>query len=323
MSSPRNASVSLLSVVVPLFNEEDVLPILRTRLAQVLGGLDCTWEVVLVDDGSTDRTMELIRQFAREDPRYRGVLLSRNHGHQLALTAGLDHSHGDAVVVIDADLQDPPELIPEMIARWSQGYDVVFAQRISRESDTVMKRATAHAFYWLVRWLSKVDIPQNVGDFRLMDRKVVEALRRMPERFRFVRGMVAWVGFRQCAITFERAARAAGTTKYPWRKMISFALDAIFSFSVSPLRAATLLGVLTTLASAAAVLWTVYLRFVMNTTIPGYSALIVAVLLLGGLNLTLLGIVGEYVGRIYVEVKQRPLYLVSELITAETEAKRV
>jgi dolichol-phosphate mannosyltransferase len=241
----------------------------------------------------------------------------------LALTAGLDHARGDGVVVIDADLQDPPELIPQMVARWRAGYDVVFGQRTSRDADTFLKRATAHGFYWLVRKLSTVDIPQNVGDFRLMDRKVVEALRRMPERFRFVRGMVAWAGFRQCAIQFERPARAAGNTKYPWRRMMAFALDAIFSFSVSPLRVATLIGAVTTLAALIVIAWTLYLRFVLNATIPGYSALIVAVLLMGGLNLILLGIVGEYVGRIYVEVKGRPLYLVRELVAREPEAERV
>lgn len=313
----------LLSLVVPVFNEEDVLPILRRRLEQVLPLLGCAWEVILVDDGSSDRTVELIRTIARDDSRYRGILLSRNHGHQLALTAGLDHARGDAVVVIDADLQDPPELIPQMVERWREGYDVVFGQRTSRDADTLMKRATAHVFYWLVRRLSNVDIPQNVGDFRLMDRKVVDALRRMPERFRFVRGMVAWVGFRQCAIMFERPPRAAGITKYPWRKMMSFALDAIFSFSVSPLRAATFIGALTTLATLVAVAWTMYLRFVLHATVPGYSALIVAVLLMGGLNLILLGVVGEYVGRIYVEVKGRPLYLVRELVTTEAEVERV
>lgn len=313
----------LLSIVVPVFNEEDVLPLLRGRLEEVLARLDCAWEVVLVDDGSSDRTVELIRSIVHDDRRYRGVLLSRNHGHQLALTAGLEHARGDAVVVIDADLQDPPELIPKMVERWREGYDVVFGQRVARDADTVMKRATARAFYWLVRRLSNVDIPANVGDFRLMDRKVVDVLRRMPERFRFVRGMVAWVGFRQCAIPFERPPRAAGKTKYPWRKMMSFALDAIFSLSVSPLRAATLIGVLTTLAALVVVAWTFYLRFVLQATIPGYSALIVAVLLMGGLNLILLGVVGEYVGRIYVEVKGRPLYVVRELVSAETEVERV
>jgi dolichol-phosphate mannosyltransferase len=313
----------VLSIVVPVFNEEDALPILRRRLEDTLAHVGCSWEVVLVDDGSSDRTVELIRTLVQGDPRYRGVLLSRNHGHQLALTAGLDHARGEAVVVIDADLQDPPELIPPMLQRWREGFDVVFGQRISRQSDTFMKRATAYLFYWIVRRLSNVDIPQNVGDFRLMDRKVVDALKRMPERFRFVRGMVAWVGFRQCAIEFERPPRVAGDTKYPWRKMVSFALDAIFAFSVSPLRAAAFIGALTTLGALCVIAWTVYLRFLLQATVPGYSALIVAVLLMGGLNLLMLGIVGEYVGRVYVEVKGRPLYLVRELVTREAEAERV
>jgi glycosyltransferase involved in cell wall biosynthesis len=304
----------VLSVVIPIYNEKEVLPVMKERLDAVLSRLDMKCEVILVDDGSRDSSASLIRFIASQDSRYKGLILSRNYGHQVALTAGLDHALGDAVVVLDADLQDPPELIPEMIERWRSGFEVVYGERLTRSGDSLAKRGTASLFYRLMRAVSGVEIPRNVGDFRLMDRKVVEALKLMPEHFRFVRGMVAWVGFRQEAVLFHRAQRAAGITKYPWRRMIRFALDAIFAFSVVPLRIITGIGTVVTLVAIEEIIRTLYLRFVWNATIPGFSALFVAVLALGGLNLLFLGIVGEYIGRIYVEAKRRPLYFVQDSV---------
>lgn len=315
--SASGTSEKLLSVVIPVYNEEEVLPIMRARLDEVLSKVDMRVEIVLVDDGSRDRTAEVLRKLADEDPRYRAVLLSRNYGHQVALSAGIDHAAGDAVVVLDADLQDPPELIPEMLARWRDGYHVVYGKRTSRAGESFMKRLTASVFYRLIRSLSGVEIPADVGDFRLMDRKVVEALKRMPERFRFVRGMVAWAGFRQCPIEFERPQRAAGETKYPWRRMMAFAVDAIFSFSVVPLRLATIVGLLVLTAAIGIIAYTLYLRFVVESVIPGFSAMYIAILSLGGLNLVLTGVLGEYIGRVYVEVKGRPLYVVQELVSSD------
>ncbi|MCR4376401.1 MAG: glycosyltransferase family 2 protein [Acidobacteria bacterium] len=316
--SARPASGTL-SIVIPMFNEEDVLPLMRRRLDAVLAGplQALRPQVILVDDGSTDRTAELMRALVAADARYQALILSRNYGHQVALTAGLDHATGDAVVVLDADLQDPPELIPEMLARWREGSDVVFGQRTSRTDDSPAKRLTARCFYWLIRHLSGVDIPDNVGDFRLMDKAVVQALRRMPEHFRFVRGLVAWVGFRQVAVAFERAPRAAGVTKYPWKKMFLFAIDAVFAFSAVPIRLATLMGLVFVAIAGEEVLRTLYLRLVSGVTIPGFSAIFIAVLIVGGLNLLFLGIIGEYVGRIYVETKNRPLYVVQEFVSKE------
>ena len=306
-----------LSIVIPMFNEEDVLPLMRRRLDAVmagpLGGLRPV--VILVDDGSSDRTAELVRALAAADARYQALILSRNYGHQVALTAGLDHATGDAVVVLDADLQDPPELIPEMLGRWREGADVVFGRRTSRPDDSRAKRLTAHCFYWLIRRLSGVNIPENVGDFRLMDKAVVQALRKMPEHFRFVRGLVAWAGFRQVAVEFARAPRAAGVTKYPWKKMFFFAFDAVFAFSAVPIRLATLVGLVFVAVAVEEVIRTLYLRLVAGTTVPGFSAVFIAVLIVGGLNLLFLGIIGEYVARIYVETKNRPLYFVQEFVS--------
>lgn len=304
-----------LSVVIPVFDEEEVLPLMRKRLDVVMDDLPVRVEVILVDDGSRDRSAELMREFVAADPRYKALMLSRNCGHQVALTAGLDHAAGDVVVVLDADLQDPPELIPQMLAKWREGYHVVYGVRRDRRGESLAKKKTAEWFYGLIRVLSGVDIPQNAGDFRLMDRRVVEALRRMPERSRFVRGLVAWAGFRQIPIVFDRPPRAAGYTKYPWRKMARFALDAMFAFSVVPLRLATVMGLLVTAAAVVEILRTLYLRFVAGTTVPGFSAILVAVLFLGGCNLIFLGILGEYIGRLYVEAKARPLYFVQEFVS--------
>lgn len=306
----------LLSVVIPVYNESEVLELMRERLDTVLAGLGLPAEVILVDDGSTDGSTGRLRELARRDRRYRALLLSRNYGHQLALSAGLDHARGQAVIALDADLQDPPELIPEMLKLWREGYQVVYGQRTGRRGESWPKRLTADLFYRLIRRLSGVDIPPNAGDFRLMDRKVVDALKRMPEHFRFVRGMVAWTGFRQCPLAFERPPRAAGTTKYPWRKMLRFALDAIFAFSVVPLRLSTLVGVVVMVLALIEIAYTLYLRLVLHTPQLGFTPIFISILFLGGLNLVTLGILGEYIGRIYVEAKGRPLYFVQEFVAS-------
>jgi dolichol-phosphate mannosyltransferase len=311
------ANETLLSVVIPIYNEAEVLELLRKRLSAVLDKIGLAFEVILVDDGSTDTSADHMRAFAQHDARWKAVILSRNHGHQLALTAGLEHARGNVVVVLDADLQDPPELIPDMLTKWRQGFQVVYGERTNRLGESWLKRATASIFYRAIRSLSGVNIPRNVGDFRLMDRKVVDALKKMPEHYRFVRGMVAWVGFKQCPIYFERPARAAGVTKYPWRKMLYFAFDAIFAFSVVPLRISTIVGLIVMALSMGEIIWTLYLRLVLNAVIPGFTPVFISILFLGGLNLVTLGILGEYIGRIYVETKARPLYFVRELIAFE------
>lgn len=305
----------LLSVVVPCYNEEAVIVETHRRLAQVLDGLkDLDWEILYVDDGSSDRTAELLREIQSKDARVRFVRLSRNFGHQVAFSAGLDYAEGDAVVVIDADLQDPPEVIPEMVERWRDGYQVVYGARTDREGETRFKLWTAKIFYRLLNRLSNLKMPVDVGDFRLMDRKVVDALRAMPERDRFLRGMVSWVGFRQVAVLYRRAPRFAGESKYPLLKMIRFALDAVISFSFVPLRLVVWLGVGAIGLAFLGIIYAVVLRFFFDPShwVRGWASIFVAVLFMSGVQLISIGIIGEYVGRIYGEVKQRPLYFVQE-----------
>lgn len=309
------SALSLLSIVIPVFNEEDALPLMKARLDKVLPSLGRPCEIILIDDGSRDRTRQIIKELAASSSAYKAIVLSRNYGHQIALTAGLDFARGDAVVVMDADLQDPPELIIEMLKKWKEGNHVVYGKRLVRHGETFAKKITAAIFYQLLRLLSGYDIPQNTGDFRLMDRKVVDALKKMPEKFRFVRGMVAWAGFRQCSILFERPPRVAGITKYSWGRMFRFAFDAIFSFSVVPLRLAMYLGVAVMGVTTMLVARILYLHIVKDSVIPGFTALFILIAFLGGINLMVAGILGEYIGRIYVESKARPLYFVEEIVS--------
>jgi len=303
----------LISVVVPCFNEQEVLPATHARLAAVMESMESfDYEIVYVDDGSRDETGEMLRQLQASDGHVRVLFLSRNFGHQMASTAGLDAAEGDAVVLIDADLQDPPELIPEMVARWKEGYDVVYGQRRRREGETAFKLFTAKVFYRLFHRLAAIDMPLDTGDFRLMDRRVVQAVRRLRERDRFLRGMVSWMGFRQTAVLYRRAPRAAGQSKYPVWKMLRFALDGIFSFSVLPLRLATVLGAGVLGAATVALLYALVAWVSTGQWVGGGAALVMAMLLLGGVQLLCLGVIGEYVGRIYGEAKQRPLYLLRE-----------
>ena len=312
-AAPAEHRGQLLSVVVPCFDEEAVVRETHRRLTAVLGEApDLDFELVYVDDGSRDTTLDVLRALQADDARVRVIALSRNFGHQIAVSAGLAESNGDAVAVIDADLQDPPEVLLQMLQRWRDGVDVAYGVRSAREGETVFKRWTASAFYRLLSRLADVSIPLDAGDFRLMDRKVVDAFLAMPERDRFVRGMVAWTGFRQEPVRYRRAARAAGETKYPLRKMLRLAADSVFSFSLLPLRLAVWLGVF---AAALALLGVAYgfaVRLITNTWVPGWAALFVTILFLGGVQLMLIGVLGEYVGRIYGEVKRRPLYFVKE-----------
>jgi dolichol-phosphate mannosyltransferase len=307
------------SVVVPVFDEADVLPALFERLCSALDATDVRWELVFVDDGSRDASASILRDLAASEPRVVVVTLSRNFGHQLAITAGMDHARGEAIVVMDADLQDPPEVVPDLIARWREGYDVVYGVRTARDEDTVFKRVTAAGFYRVLQWLTPIPIPVDAGDFRLMSRRALSALQRMPERARYVRGMVAWLGYRQTAVPFERAPRRAGETKYPLRKMVAFAADGIVSFSAVPLRLATSLGFVMAATSLVYVLYAVSMKLLVGTAIQGWTSLVAVIVLIGSAQLICLGIIGEYVARIYEEVKGRPLYLVDEVVRARDE----
>ena len=305
----------LVSVVIPCFNEEEVIGETVRRLQAFSSEvIDLDVELIFVDDGSRDRTRELLRNYAAVDKGIRLILFARNFGHQIAVTAGIDAARGDAVVLMDSDLQDSPEVVHEMIAKWRSGYDVVYGTRTDRPGESVFKRATARGFYRLLNRLSDVPIPLDTGDFRLMSRSVVETLRAMPERDRFVRGMVSWVGFRQTALPYKRAERFAGESKYPLRKMLQFATDGILSFSTKPLQVSIGLGTFSAALALAGILYALVLRLFTNIWVEGWTALMIAILFIGGVQLISVGILGEYVGRIYNEVKSRPLYVVQEYV---------
>ncbi|MDQ1301082.1 MAG: polyisoprenyl-phosphate glycosyltransferase [Chloroflexota bacterium] len=304
----------VLSVVAPCFNEEGVLHELYRRISQALDSTGESWELVLVNDGSRDRTPQIMRELRAQDPRVKIVDFARNFGHGIAVTAGMDYATGDAVVLIDADLQDPPELLLEMLAKWRAGYEVVYAVRSQRKGETWFKEFTAKAFYRLIYRITDIKIPMDTGDFRLMDRKVVDALKQMREHHRFMRGMSVWVGFRQTGVTYIRAERYAGETKYPLKKMVKFALDGITSFSYLPLQLAMYIGFVAAGLSILGILAAVILRLSGSQAFYGQATTLVSVLFLGGVQLICLGIIGEYLGRIYDEVKGRPLYIVREAV---------
>ncbi|HVU01252.1 MAG TPA: glycosyltransferase family 2 protein [Polyangiaceae bacterium] len=308
-----SASRPTLSLVIPIFNEEEVIPELDRRLGAALRTVQesvDSWEVIFVDDGSKDRSFELLAELAAREPRFRVVSFARNFGHQMAITAGTDRAEGDAVVVMDADLQDPPEVIVEMIRKWREGFDVVYAVREERKGETAFKRFTAAAFYRIFRrMLGGIDLPQDAGDFRLMSRPVVLALRALRERHRFVRGMVTWIGFRQTAVRYVREARFAGETKYPLSKMLRFAADGITSFSTFPLRIATWLGLAAGFLAIGTGAWALYIKFFVKGVVTGWTTIMMLVAFGSSAQLLMTGILGEYVGRIYEEVKRRPLYI--------------
>lgn len=296
-------------VVVPFLDEEANIPEMYRRLDAVFAGMPERGEFLFVDDGSTDGSVPWLEKMSEADPRVRVLQLSRNYGHQIAITAGLDHSDADATVIIDCDLQDPPELIPALAAKWREGCDVVYAVRDSREGETWLKKFLAASFYRLFQSLVKVPIPANTGDFRLVDRKVVDALREVRELHRFMRGLTCWVGYRQCAVHYDRAARHAGSTKYPVWKSLRLAFDAITSFSAAPLRWMTIVGVLVAFCGALQVLSIVWRKiFFPESLVQGWATLAALILLLGGLQLVCLGLIGQYVSRIFEETKRRPLY---------------
>ena len=313
-----DSGLPLISVVVPCYNEEESIAETHRRLGSLAADRPGErFEFVFVNDGSRDQTLELLRGIAASDDRVRVVSFARNFGHQLAVTAGVDHARGDAVVLIDADLQDPPEVIEDMIDRWKEGYEVVYGVRTDRPGESRFKRLTAHFFYRLLNWLSDTPIPLDTGDFRLMDRAVADVLRNMPERDRFIRGMVSWIGFRQLALPYRRAERFAGSTKYPLRKMLRFASDGMISFSVKPLKLAMMTGLGCAAIACLGILWVLGARLLTSAwVVPGWSATIIAILFLGGMQLLCTGILGEYIGRIYMQVKDRPLYVVGEIIGA-------
>lgn len=310
---PLPATIPTISLVVPVYNEEGGLRELYRRVKAVMDTTSETWELVLVNDGSRDSSADIIAALHQQDMRVRGISFSRNFGFQVAVTAGLDAVRGDAVVLLDADLQDPPEVLPDMIARWREGYDVVYGVRNEREGETWFKRATAAAFYRIIRGITSINIPVDTGDFRLMDRRVVEAIRQMPERHRFLRGMVSWVGFRQTGVSYQRHARYAGKTNFTLGKMMRFALDAITSFSYAPLQLASYAGFVIALLSAVSILAVIALRLLgASQPLLGQATTLVVVLFLGGVQLIGMGLLGEYLGRMYDEIKGRPLYLVDQ-----------
>lgn len=307
-SGPQKPTIS---VVAPVYDEEVLLPEFYRRVVSAMEPLGVPFEIVLVNDGSHDSSGAIMDQLHAQDPRVKVVHFSRNFGHQIAITAGTDHAQGESVAVIDSDLQDPPEVIVDMYHKWREGYQVIYGVRSEREGETAFKRATASMFYRLIRKITNINLPLDTGDFRLMDRRVVDAMKKMREHHRFMRGLSVWVGFKQTGVSYRRDARKAGVTKYPLRKMLRFALDAITSFSYLPLQLATYSGFAIAGLSVVAILIAIILRLTGNA-IAGQATTLVSVLFLGGIQLIFLGIIGEYLGRIYDEVKRRPLYIVAE-----------
>ena len=294
----------LLSVIIPVFNEEEMFRVLEDELK------DIEHELIFVNDGSSDRTRDILEELLPTTPNNKIINFSRNFGHQAAFSAGLDHAQGDAVVIIDGDLQDPPSLIPVMMEKWREGYQVVYAQRNKRAGETLFKRFTAFCFYRLIGKLTSIDIPPDTGDFRLMDRCVVNQLKNLPERSRFLRGLVCWVGFKKIGVKYDRAERTAGTSKYPLKKMMRLAFDGITGFSSAPLKISFYLGLIATIVGFGVFVWSILEKFLSPaTTVPGWASLMTAIVFFAGVQLLTIGILGEYIGRIYDEVKQRPLYI--------------
>ncbi len=312
------SSIVKYSIVVPVYNEEEVIHETYRRLTEVMRSTKEAYELLFVNDGSKDRTAEIIKEYSEQDPAVVLLDFARNFGHQIAITAGMDYAKGEAVVVIDADLQDPPELILEMIEKWKQGFDVVYAKRTKRKGETYFKKQTAAMFYRFLRAMTDIDIPLDTGDFRLLDRKVCNQMNSIQEKNRFVRGLVSWVGFKQIAVEYERDERLAGESKYPLKKMLKLSMDGITSFSYKPLKLASYAGVTLSGIGFIYLLVVMYLKLFTDSTITGWSSLIVIQLFFSGIILIILGMIGEYIGRIYDETKNRPLYIVREKYQLET-----
>ncbi len=308
----------LLSVIVPMYNEEAVIPETYKRLKNVLDGMNESYEIIFINDGSRDKTREMLLEICEKDFNTKLIDFARNFGHQISITAGMDYAAGECMVIIDGDLQDPPELIPDMVKLWRNGYDVVYGKRKARKGETFFKKFTAKAFYRILRSLTDINIPVDTGDFRLIDRRVSEALKQLPERSRYVRGLMSWVGFKQTAIEFERNERFAGETKYPLKKMLKLAMDGIMSFSYKPLKLSSWVGSILSLFSFLYLIVVLLQKlFFPHTAQSGWASLIAVSLFFNGITLLMLGIIGEYVGRIYDEAKGRPLYIISELKNME------
>lgn len=308
-----------LSIIVPLYNEQENLDILFERLLTVLERLNTTYEIVCVNDGSKDQTLQGLIEYHQKNPAIKVVNLSRNFGKDIALSAGIDYASGAAIIPIDADLQDPPELIESMVQKWREGYDVVYATRRSRQGESWLKRKTADGFYWFINKISNSPIPRNTGDFRLLDRQVVEAIKKMPEKTRFMKGLFTWVGFKQTSILFDRQPRFQGKTKWNYWKLWNFALDGITSFSLVPLKIWTYIGLIISFLALVYASFLIIRTLIFGIDLPGYVSIMVAILFLGGIQLITLGIIGEYLGRVYEEVKGRPLYLVRDSYGFETQ----
>ena len=302
-----------ISIIIPFYNEEENLDYLFEQILTVMEQLAMTYEIICVNDGSKDNTLFNLIQYHQQNPAIKIINFSRNFGKEIALTAGLDYAQGKAVIPIDADLQDPPELIGELVAKWREGFDVVYATRRSRSGENWLKQCSATGFYQTIGKISRVDIPANTGDFRLIDRQVVEAIKRMPERTRFMKGLFSWVGFKQTSILFDRKPRYQGKTKWNYWKLWNFALDGIFSFTLIPLKIWSYLGVVISFISLVYASFLVIRTLILGIDVPGYASLMVAVLFLGGVQLISLGVMGEYLGRVYEEVKARPLYLIRDV----------
>jgi polyisoprenyl-phosphate glycosyltransferase len=302
------------SLIIPIYNEEETIPEMYRRVRAVMDSLPGQTELILINDGSRDRSLELLRSLRDQDSQVCYLSFARNFGHQIAVTAGMNVARGQAIIILDADLQDPPELIPDMIAAWQQGYQVVYAKRVKRHQESWLKRTTAYGFYRLLRYLADVDIPTDTGDFCLMDRQVLDVLNAMPERNRYIRGLRAWVGFRQTAVSFERPPRFAGDVKYSFSKSFSLALNSLIAFSKVPLRLATYVGLVSALFAIVMAVLVLYWRFYQpHSPLSGYAAIAASIFFLGSVQLICIGILGEYIGRIYEEVKGRPLYTLAEI----------
>ena len=309
-----------LSVIIPVYNEEKNIALLHQRLTEVIQKITSDYELVFVNDGSRDKTLELVKSTAHQDSHIRYINFSRNFGHQIAVTAGLDHCSGDTIVIIDADLQDPPEMIAEMYSKMkAEGYDVVYAKRKSRKGETFMKKLTAKVFYRLLQRITSVHIPVDTGDFRIISRNIVDVLKEMPEQQKYLRGQIAWAGYKQTFIEYERQERHAGETGWPYRKMIRFALDGITSFSNFPLKFATASGIIVFCVSFFLILYALYSRFITREYVPGWASLMIVILFMGGIQLLSIGIIGEYISRISANVRNRPLYIIQETNIRKSE----
>jgi len=316
-------TVPKVTVVVPAFNEEAVVAAFHARLAATLDRLPQDFEILFVDDGSSDGTAARIRELRAADPRVALLGLSRNFGKEIAVTAGIDHAEGDAVILIDADLQDPPELIPELIAKWQEGFDVVYAQRLSRRGETWLKRLSAHLFYrFMERVGDRVTIPRDTGDYRLLNRRSLDALNRLREQHRFMKGLFAWIGYRQAAVPYHRDPRHASVSKWSYRRLWALSIEGITSFTIAPLKLATYLGLLVGLLSFLYAIWIIYKTLAFGESVAGYPSLMTAVLFLGGVQLVAIGIIGEYLGRVFNETKRRPLYLIQDYVPSGPEGGR-